>query len=684
MDTREAILSRTSKGLDVFRYYIPKKDWKLGRNFFNPFYNDTNDSFNIFYDRKHDVYRMKDYGNSNYCGDCFALVGLLNGLDSNKNFVEIVKIIDRDLNLGCLNYTYPTPNITSKPKVYNKPIKTVINKEPKSEPKPKEFKYTERPFSNDELSYWLSYGIDHKTLERYNVVAISSYIGEKRGGGQYTVHSSISEPIYGYINRGYIKIYKPHSKVRFLFGRKEDDNYCFGLDQIPSKGDVLYITGGEKDVLSLAAHGFNAICFNSETSILLKDAIKKLTFMFKHIVLLYDMDSTGLNSSHEHQQQLSEFNVKRMLLPLPGTKEAKDISDYFRLGYSAKEFKNLFFELLKSIYSNTISILKSCEMNFKTPPQESQTIISVKNTPLGAEGNLLCITGGEGSGKSNFSGALLSGALNIDRLAIDTLGIDIKANSDNRAILLYDTEQSESQLYKNSKNIIRRSKITTQPDTFKIYSLVGMARKVRLQAIIESMDSFYHCYGGIHLVVIDGIADLVRGANDESESIAVVEELHRLAGIYNTCIVCVLHLVPNGGKLRGHLGSELQRKSAAIISVDRDKNPEISTIKALKVRDGNPIDVPTMLFSWSKREGMHCYVGERSREDKELEKHEESVALAKELFCKCDYLSYNELSEKIQTIKSIKDRSAKLKISSMLSTNIIAKNNNGMYIINLK
>ena len=56
--------------------------------------------------------------------------------------------------------------------------------------------------------------------------------------------------------------------------------------------------------------------------------------------------------------------------------------------------------------------------------------------------------------------------------------------------------------------------------------------------------------GGIRLVVIDGIADLMRSANDETESLAIVDELYRLAGIFNTCIICVLHFVPNGIKLR--------------------------------------------------------------------------------------------------------------------------------------
>jgi hypothetical protein len=33
--------------------------------------------------------------------------------------------------------------------------------------------------------------------------------------------------------------------------------------------------------------------------------------------------------------------------------------------------------------------------------------------------------------------------------------------------------------------------------------------------------------------------------------------------------ICVLHFIPNGMKLRGHLGSEQQRKAAAILSVEK-------------------------------------------------------------------------------------------------------------------
>ena len=141
-----------------------------------------------------------------------------------------------------------------------------------------------------------------------------------------------------------------------------------------------------------------------------------------------------------------------------------------------------------------------------------------------------------------------------------------------KAVLHYDTEQSEYQLHKNIGKTLRRASLTSVPDFYHPIFLAALSRKERLQLIKDSIDLYHHRYGGIHLVVIDGIADLIRSANDESESIAIVDELYRLAGIYNTCIICVLHFVPNGIKLRGHIGSELQRKSAAILSIENDRD----------------------------------------------------------------------------------------------------------------
>ena len=95
---KEDILLLTDKGLAVFKYYIPFS-FKLGRNFLNPLYKDSKASCNVYFDRRNGMYKMKDFGNDDYSGDCFALVGKLNGLNCKepKDFVEILAIIDRDM-----------------------------------------------------------------------------------------------------------------------------------------------------------------------------------------------------------------------------------------------------------------------------------------------------------------------------------------------------------------------------------------------------------------------------------------------------------------------------------------------------------------------------------------------------------------------------------------------------------
>lgn len=682
MLNKDELLSRTNNGLDVFKHYIPGQ-WRIGRNFLNPLYDDKKASCNVFFDRRNGCYRIKDFGNDDFSGDCFFFVGKLKGLNCSnpKDFVEILQIIKRDLSLGLDNEdtsfvlsVHPTAKPTSKP---------VSKPEPIPEPKKtKPYNIIQQSFAAKEQSFWQQYGITLETLKTYKVCSLKEFRSESNEGKPFCFASSQQEPIFGYVGKRHVKIYRPFSEIRFLYGGNLGDNYCFGLEQLPAKGDTLFITGGEKDVLSLSAHGFHAICFNSETSNIPQGIIRKLTYRFKHIVLLYDTDKTGLDASLKHQQQLADLGVKRLVLPLQGTKQEKDISDYFCLGNSRENFIHLFLEFLDNLYSETMAILKPCEIDFGNPPIKAEMIISINDVPLGTQGNLFGITGGEGTGKSNYVGSLIAGAIRKADTTIDSLGTDVNSNNDNKAVLLYDTEQSEVQLYKNISNILKRSKQNTMPAYFKAYYLTSMSRKERLQAIVQSMDKFYYQYGGIQMVVIDGIADLIRCANDEAESIGVIDELYRLAGIYKTCIICVLHFIPNGMKLRGHLGSELQRKAAAILSIERDDDPQISVVKALKVRDGSPLDVPLIQFAWNKEQAMHIYIGEKPKEEKEKRKETELTGVARTIFGKQRHCTYVDLCEQIQSNLDVKERTAKGYIKFMRDKEIILKDpSNASYFI---
>ena len=188
MIRKDDILKATDKGIHVFRHYLGK-DFKVGKNFLNPFYRDTKASCNIYYDRKAGVFKMKDFGNEEYSGDCFELVDRLNGLDCRnpKDFVEIMRIIDRDLYLGL------SKNDNLKE---NRPMGTNSeNDEPTDVPmerRKRPYTTVQKPFSTLELAF-------------------------------YTLIATEQEPIFGYLGWKHVKAYRFLSQRRFPYGDMREE-----------------------------------------------------------------------------------------------------------------------------------------------------------------------------------------------------------------------------------------------------------------------------------------------------------------------------------------------------------------------------------------------------------------------------------------------------------------------------
>lgn len=679
MNTKQQIYSHTRDGLDVFNFYMPF-DFKPGKKFRNPLYQDTKASCCVYFDRRCGFYRMEDFGAPEYSGDCFWFVATLHGLDVKRDFIRVMNLIIKDL---MLNINSPSENNhLNKQLIMQRPKKMQPAQANINVPKRKSFKLEVRSFTDEELAYWGIYGINLDTLKKFEVTSVAKLFGTNSEDKPYTICSNEQEPMFAYRVQNCTKIYRPKSKIRFLYASASDHIYIFGMGQLPTRGSVIFITGGEKDVMSLSAHGFNAICFNSETANIPNAVIESLKRRFKHIVLLYDMDETGRKMSNHQQQLLSEYGLMSMELPLSGEKTDKDVSDFFAKGGKASELRAIFKKMIEELYAQTSVVLESCELDYDNPPDPSKIIVGVNDVPIGTCDNLLCITGGEGVGKSHYVAAIISGTLvSLPLEAGRTLGLSISPNKSGKAVLLFDTEQSEAQLYKNVTKTLKRANIREKPDFYHPIFLTAMSRKERLQLIKDSMDMFFYRHKGIQLVVIDGIADLIRSANDETESIAVVDELYRLAGIYNTCIVCVLHFVPNGIKLRGHIGSELQRKASGILSIEKEENQDCSVVKALKVRDGSPLDIPLMTFKWDKKEDMFMYSGEKSKEDKDKWKKDELITVSRQIFHGHDKLTYSELVVLLKEEMDIKDRTAKKYIAHMKELGIVTQDVFNNYII---
>ena len=327
--------------------------------FRNPYRDDERPSCRLYHrTNKKGVgkWYMKDYGDSDWCGDCFWLVATICHLNLQNNFREILHIIDQDLNLFVLNDTL-TQNIS-----YTKMEKHEVQPSQYSHSKIVGFKPIFQPFTESEMKFWGSYGITRDILERYNVRCIKCCRFTREDGSTYTESSSYDYPLFAYVNVSPIyssdgkkiseeikgmKIYRPKSKSRFMYVGVLQKPYMFGdttwLYTTSDMEDAIYITGGEKDTLSLLSHGFHAICFNSETARVGRVWIESMLRKFRWIVFLYDCDACGKKESLARVEEFRQLysTVIRLVLPLAGTKAEKDVSDFFALGHTAEELQSL-------------------------------------------------------------------------------------------------------------------------------------------------------------------------------------------------------------------------------------------------------------------------------------------------------------------------------------------------------
>lgn len=359
MTDRDRILQKTNGGFDVFVHYMGEDCKK--KVFRNAFRSDTHPSCHLYYNEDgrggEGRFILKDFGDSEWHGDCFWLVGKIMGLDVRTEFPEILRTIDKELDLFILD---------DAPSGHH-PVMQKVNTERVTDNRPMMFTPKYRNFNKFELDYWKSYGITLEVLQEFGVRSLSSCYFERSDGSHFNIYGTREVPMFGYtFNAGTgIKCYRPGADIcRFLYAGNLPRPYVFGLDVVNRKissrkinpfPDVardacLFVTGGEKDVVSLASRGYHAICLNSETAKFPASLFKVLAGRFPYIVFLYDCDETGVRESALRVQECQSYpreacslgcRVFSVKLPLSGTKQEKDVSDFFRSGHNVIEFRDL-------------------------------------------------------------------------------------------------------------------------------------------------------------------------------------------------------------------------------------------------------------------------------------------------------------------------------------------------------
>ncbi len=317
---KEHVLSSTNNGYDVFQYYLsnyyPESQVREGYNIPNPFLKKAQESgsFNV-YKNHSGLWRYKDFAVQNFKGDCFDLIKLLKPELARQSFRTVLKQINNDLKLNLVYQDNEQPLITHS-----------------------EFDVKQKTFSDFELKYWLQFAITPEVLKIYNVQSLQSFYTRSKSGNQYRVYSKEHDPIFTFSYSNSYKVYRPLSPDKRNKWRclgKRDSEFLFGFEQIADNQELLIITSGEKDVLTLSALGYNAVCLNSETATLTPEIFTRLLSKANQVIVCYDNDSTGQTCA---KKICEDFNIAIVEIPKFA---GKDISDFIKIGASVNDVQQI-------------------------------------------------------------------------------------------------------------------------------------------------------------------------------------------------------------------------------------------------------------------------------------------------------------------------------------------------------
>jgi energy-coupling factor transporter ATP-binding protein EcfA2 len=525
---KQTIMGATKDGFLFYKHIIP--ELRINNNntncksVRNPFYNDSKPSLSIYY--WNDRWWFKDFGDETYSGDVFDFAAFKYGIDPIKESdLLLTAMMDEVANFGKATIdSWVQPNILDKES-------TVIK-----------VKFDDRgskDFTQDEIGYWGQYGIDGGTLDLYNVVAVDSYRTTQDDDMlPITQNRPAGKMWFAYKGGNYAKMYCPEPK-RFWYAGQKPTNYIFGtpIDFYPEMQEVI-LTGGEKDTLTLIAHGFNAITLSSETadmpSKLLKDLYKS---QMRITGILYDLDDTGVRRAKELSKKLkcSAITLPQSLIEQGG----KDVSDFFRLGGTKEQLQ----EIIAAAEPYVDTILSTERKSVRTA---SQRMEDAKNMPeiqkmfdvFLHSGELAILFGDTGIGKSILAVAI------ADAVSRGVGLLTLENQSEACNVIYHDFELSDKQFqkrYSDNNGTMHQFSNNLYTDNVDFTELV-VDRNNRFEQVLMEKIKMDIIDVDAKLIIIDNITFLsAQTSSDVQVAMELMKLLKQLKTELGVTIIVLAH-----------------------------------------------------------------------------------------------------------------------------------------------
>lgn len=322
--TKELLLSKNSEETYMQTYLgVPVKKGLL----ISPLRKDIRPTASFYRNKKGELI-FHDFG-TGFHNNFIGVVMYLN----NCSYGRALNIIAEDF--GIIEKTSERPPIkirTTTEKISDK-IQTLIQIE-------------NQEFSEIELNWWKSFGINKETLDKYKVFSCKSIFLN----GNFFTYSSQNNLIFGYYggkrdNQELWRIYFPQ-KRSYRFLSNWDKYLVQGAKQLPQEGENLIIVKSMKDTMLLNQNGFSACAPCSENILMSKNQMNRLKLKFKNIYLFWDNDDPGITAANKYKE-VYPFLKSIRLKP----EFAKDISDLYK--YKGITHFNKAKEELSNIFKDT-------------------------------------------------------------------------------------------------------------------------------------------------------------------------------------------------------------------------------------------------------------------------------------------------------------------------------------------
>lgn len=305
--TKDFIFSKGINQESIMQYYTKRN--VNSKKLFTSIFRQDNHVTCSFYKSKSGILYMHDFATNEHI-DCWNVVMKL----YNCNYYEALRIIAQDFGLIRrlnINKTKVTPKII----------------EDIEETKSSKIQVQIKDFTKEELEWWKSFGISKKTLKKYHVFSLQHVFLN----GELKFSSTKQCPIYGYYfgkdknHEEKWKIYFP-TRTEFRFLNNTNKKLLQGYKQLPKEGDLLVISKSMKDIMAMYEFNIPAVAPNSETLFINDKQLEEFKQRFKHILVVYDQDRSGLYNMCKIRKSHPELNY----FVIPKKFGSKDFTDLIR------------------------------------------------------------------------------------------------------------------------------------------------------------------------------------------------------------------------------------------------------------------------------------------------------------------------------------------------------------------